>query len=81
MSYASRSLYNDSSNASSLQTGVILKSILASLKSSDLKTLKNVQMSESAIDNTTIGLNLPSTGRFSSLTVGFSNLASNVNFY
>ncbi|RYE12657.1 MAG: hypothetical protein EOP45_22500, partial [Sphingobacteriaceae bacterium] len=81
MSYASRSLYNDGSNASSLQTGVVLKSILASLKSSDLKILKNIQMSESAIDNTTIGLNIPSTGRFSSLTVGFSNLASNVNFY
>lgn len=81
MSYAIRSLVNDNANVSTLQTKALINSVLATLRSSDTKILKNIQMTASAVDNTTIGLNLPSSGRFTSLTVGFPNLSSSVEWY
>ncbi len=76
----SRSLYNDQASSSSSQNRIILKSILDSLRSADIKVLKTITLSESTIENSSIGLNVPASGRFTSLVVGFSNLNSPVTF-
>lgn len=76
-----RSLYNDATNSSSVQTRAILQNVYSALRSADTKVLKNILLSDSSIDNTPIGNSIPSTGHFTSLLVGFPSLGSLVSFY
>jgi len=82
MSYASRSLYNESNSASSVQTRTALRNIVVQLlQDTSIKAFKNAVLTESSIDNTSIGANVPSLGHFSSLAVGFPNLNTSVVVY
>lgn len=77
-----RSLYNTSQQAIASQGTAILQNTLAVFRSlSDLKIIKNAQLSDSLIENTAIGTVIPASGRFTTLVVGLQNLSNTVTFY
>lgn len=82
MSSTARSLSNTSPAAQLLQVQGIVQTVLATLQNGTTpKSLKNVQITASTIDNTGIGGSIPSSAHFTTLVVGFPNISSPVVFY
>lgn len=73
MSTVQRSLYNNNPQNSNTQSGLIAQLIQLLSNTGIVKTLKNVALSGSSIDDTQIGNVTPNQARFTSLTSGILN--------
>lgn len=81
MSYSQRSLYNNTPQVTNAQSGIVAQIVRLLYDASAVKTVRNLSLSSSTIDDSVIGSITPSSGRFTSLTAGILNANFPVTLY
>lgn len=71
--YGQRSLYNNNAQITTIQSGVLAQVLQLLNNAASAKSVRNLQMTGSTVDDTPIGSTTPNQARFTSLTTGLLN--------